>query len=205
MVSTNDRAGGAAIGAYRLHQALQRAGIESEMLVLRKVTSDPHVHRLSSYFNRGQRARRRLAEWRHRRRLVRNPRQAESEHWSLNLFRLSDRRGHQQRLKRTCGASAMGWRQLLCRMQELAKIKAPIVWTLQDMWAFTGGCHYTLAAVQSIPRELCGDCPQLIAHRGQGTSAIGSTARSSAAWSETVDDCRLLEPSGWRIAPGAAR
>lgn len=26
---------------------------------------------------------------------------------------------------------------------QISKIKAPIVWSLHDMWAFTGGCHYT--------------------------------------------------------------
>lgn len=30
----------------------------------------------------------------------------------------------------------------MMRIEELAKIHAPIVWSLHDMWAFTGGCHY---------------------------------------------------------------
>jgi hypothetical protein len=30
----------------------------------------------------------------------------------------------------------------MIRIEELLKIKAPIVWSLLDMWAFTGGCHY---------------------------------------------------------------
>jgi glycosyltransferase involved in cell wall biosynthesis len=30
----------------------------------------------------------------------------------------------------------------MIKIEELAKIKAPIVWSLHDMWAFTGGCHY---------------------------------------------------------------
>lgn len=28
-------------------------------------------------------------------------------------------------------------------LQKLANLNKPIVWTLHDMWAFTGGCHYT--------------------------------------------------------------
>lgn len=38
---------------------------------------------------------------------------------------------------------------------ELARSK-PIVWTLHDMWAFTGGCHYALQC--SNYKELCNDC-----------------------------------------------
>ncbi len=179
-VATRDRSGGAAIGAYRLHQALQRAGIESEMLVLRKVTSDPHVHRLSSYFNRGQRARRRLAEWRHHRRLVRNPRQAESEHWSLNLFSYPI-----AELINAFGADIVHLQWVgdnTLPIRELAKIEAPIVWTLQDMWAFTGGCHYTGGC--SRFRANCGDCPQLIAQAADDISFHVSSAKQRS-WAET--------------------
>ena len=35
----------------------------------------------------------------------------------------------------------------------------PIVWTLHDMNAFTGGCHYDLGCERY--RSQCGDCPQL--------------------------------------------
>jgi len=30
----------------------------------------------------------------------------------------------------------------MIKIEDLAKIKAPIVWSLHDMWPFTGGCHY---------------------------------------------------------------
>ena len=30
------------------------------------------------------------------------------------------------------------------RLSALSKIDKPIVWTLRDMWAFTGGSHYTM-------------------------------------------------------------
>jgi len=30
----------------------------------------------------------------------------------------------------------------MLRIEDLTKIKKPIVWSLHDMWAFTGGCHY---------------------------------------------------------------
>jgi glycosyltransferase involved in cell wall biosynthesis len=30
----------------------------------------------------------------------------------------------------------------MIKIEDLAKIDKPIVWSLHDMWAFTGGCHY---------------------------------------------------------------
>jgi len=29
-------------------------------------------------------------------------------------------------------------------ISDLEKIDKPIIWTIRDMWPFTGGCHYTL-------------------------------------------------------------
>ena len=179
LVSTNDRSGGAAIGAYRLHQALQRSGVESEMLVLRKVTADPSVHRLSSYLNRWGRARRRLAEYRHHQQLAENPRLAESGHWSLNLFSTPIAEVINSFSADIVHLQWVGDGYL--PISELGKIKAPIVWTLQDMWAFTGGCHYVSGC--SRYGVGCGDCPQLKSRAGDDISSRVNRAKQSS-WSE---------------------
>ena len=41
-------------------------------------------------------------------------------------------------------------------LKELVDTGKPIVWTLHDMWTFTGGCHYSGACNHFINR--CGDC-----------------------------------------------
>lgn len=41
----------------------------------------------------------------------------------------------------------------------LKQFSCPIVWTLRDMWSFTGGCHYTAGCEKF--RTGCGACPQL--------------------------------------------
>ncbi len=41
-------------------------------------------------------------------------------------------------------------------LRALAKLSKPIVWTLHDMWAFTGGCHYAGACTHFL--EKCGNC-----------------------------------------------
>jgi glycosyltransferase involved in cell wall biosynthesis len=47
----------------------------------------------------------------------------------------------------------------MLRIEELSKIKKPIVWSLHDMWAFTGGCHYDEDCGRYINK--CEKCPIL--------------------------------------------
>lgn len=42
---------------------------------------------------------------------------------------------------------------------EIVKWDKPIVFTLRDMWAFTGGCHYTFECMNF--KKECGKCPSL--------------------------------------------
>lgn len=44
-------------------------------------------------------------------------------------------------------------------LKELFKLNKPVVWTLHDMWAFTGGCHYAGDCKHFL--NCCGDCPIL--------------------------------------------
>ncbi len=43
--------------------------------------------------------------------------------------------------------------------RELAKLNKPIVWTLHDMWPFTGGCHYSGECKNFLIE--CNNCPSL--------------------------------------------
>ena len=52
IVSYSDLAGGAALGAYRLHECLLAGGIDSQMLVRRKVGSDDRVIACGSWPSR---------------------------------------------------------------------------------------------------------------------------------------------------------
>ncbi|WP_075520317.1 glycosyltransferase [Candidatus Pelagibacter communis] len=44
-------------------------------------------------------------------------------------------------------------------ISSIPKIKKPVVWTIRDMWPFTGGCHYTLGCNKFTSN--CQSCPQL--------------------------------------------
>jgi glycosyltransferase involved in cell wall biosynthesis len=47
----------------------------------------------------------------------------------------------------------------IARVEELVTVQCPIVWTLHDEWALTGGCHYTGGCEKFL--HDCGACPQL--------------------------------------------
>jgi glycosyltransferase involved in cell wall biosynthesis len=178
-VSISDGGGGAAMGAYRLHRGLRQAGVQSEMLVLRKVTEDATVHRLSSLLKRWGRAQRRLAARRHQRRLGDNPRVAGSGHWSLNLYNYP--------IASVINAFAADIVNLhwvgdnFLPISQLQKIRAPIVWTLRDMWAFSGGCHYAGDCINY--QHACGNCPQLV-NRAENDISAKASAAKRRAWSK---------------------
>lgn len=51
---------------------------------------------------------------------------------------------------------------------EISKLDCPVVWTLHDMWAFTGGCCY--AGDCKAYFRSCGSCPQLNSGSGRDIS-----------------------------------
>lgn len=55
----------------------------------------------------------------------------------------------------------VGWEFL--RIEDLKHLNVPIVWTLQDMWPMTGGCHYSAECDRYT--QSCGSCPQLRGNR----------------------------------------
>ncbi|GHB56797.1 glycosyltransferase family 4 protein [Persicitalea jodogahamensis] len=44
-------------------------------------------------------------------------------------------------------------------LEKLFRLGKPVVWTMHDMWAFTGGCHYSRGCERY--RSHCGFCPYL--------------------------------------------
>lgn len=153
-VSPTDGDGGAAVGAYKLHKAVQAAGVDSLMLVLRKYTNDPSVVTRSG-------SPRALLD------IIRDP----MDRWPLRLYRWNPHNWW-----------SVGWlpfniRSVVDRLQPdivqfhwagrgavpirtIAQLSHyPLIWTLRDMWPLTGGCHY--AGECNGYTQGCGNCPQL--------------------------------------------
>jgi len=56
-------------------------------------------------------------------------------------------------------------------IKEIEEWNKPIIWTLRDMWAFTGGCHYSFDCKKYISR--CCACPALGSKAKNDLSTIG--------------------------------
>ena len=153
LLSTSDIDGGAARSAYRLHQGLQTLGVASEMLVQLQSSDDPTVHSPRPNFPRD------LAKLR-----------AAFDFLPLKFYQ------QRQGLPFSCQWLPDGVYNRVSaikpdilnlhwvgggflQIETLAKFQQPIVFTLHDMWAFTGGCHYSQACDRYT--QSCGACPQL--------------------------------------------
>jgi glycosyltransferase involved in cell wall biosynthesis len=80
----------------------------------------------------------------------------------------------------------------LLGIEELAQLTCPIVWTLHDAWAFTGGCHYT-GDCEGF-KQLCGCCPQLGSQRDDDYSR--TLMRKKTKVFEKLD-LTVVTPSRW--------
>ena len=135
LVSESDIVGGAARAAYRLHSGLRSIGVDSRMLVQHKKTDDRFVTaprgRLSRTGN----------FWREKSRSLLKLQQTTNPVFhSLNMFPS----GFADIINNSdadvvnlhwVGKETIG-------IAELARIRKPLVWTMHDMWAFSGCEHY---------------------------------------------------------------
>lgn len=189
-VAATDRLGGAGIAAYRIHRALLEAGIDGEMLVWRKTTADPSVHRLAARLNLRARARRKLAARRHAGLLKSHPRKAGGAYWSLNLFNYPIASAVNAFKADIVHLHWLG--DNFVPIQQLASIEQPLVWTVHDMWALTGGCHYAGDCMRFV--ESCGNCPQL-ADPGRDDISARVSKEKRSAWAQVP--LTLVCPSRW--------
>lgn len=209
-LSATDKIGGAGIAAYRLHQGLQQVSIESHMLVMRKSSADPNVHRIYPYLNRWGRLQRRFAGNQHRRTLKKNTRKTDSAYWSLNHRSYPIAEAINAFDADVIHLHWIGDNFL--PIQQLPKITMPIVWTLHDMWAFTGGCHY--AGECSHYQQSCGNCPQLVQphsddisrqthqQKQQSWTSLPMTIICPSEWlADCVHESTILGPKTVEVIP----
>jgi len=181
-VNTADRKGGAAIAAYRIHCGLRDiSGIDSRLLVGIKVTRDASVH--SCY---GTAAGYRLSRLNHR--LL--------DRFCLGgVFQLppapdANRLLHSADLIHL--HNIHGGFFSYCSLLQMART-IPMIWTLHDMWSFTGYCAYSNDCKRWLTG--CGSCPQL-------TAPGAPTDRSAWHWERKKNACRdarltIVAPSRW--------
>lgn len=181
-LSSFDIAGGAARAAYRIHKGLQEVGVHSQMLVQYKressraveATEDKIVARVRSFFDSTL-----LKKYPQRHDLF-------SPQWFPDAIasKVAQINPNIINLNWVCNG--------FLRIETLAKLNRPLVWTLQDMWPFTGGCHYSQGCDRY--KISCGNCPQL--NSGQELDLSRSVwQRKAKAWKHL--NLTVVAPSEW--------
>lgn len=185
-LSTSDTGGGAFNAARRLHQGLLDKGSASRMLVQTTPGKDPLV---TAKLGRCA------------------PQLAFLRYFLDALPALTSRCGRgatftpavlPDSLARDVAAAAPDVVHLhwvaggFLRVETLARIKRPMVWTLHDSWPFTGGCH--------VPQECrrytaaCGACPQLGSRHEHDLSRMVWN-RKQNSWRQLF--MTVVAPSRW--------
>jgi glycosyltransferase involved in cell wall biosynthesis len=187
IINSEDRRGGAARAAYRLHRALRSADVDSRMLVQVKHSDDSTVVGPEGLLRNMMMPFRPALDvlpilaYRHRKK-------------STTFYPgwLPDR------IKRRVDSFAPDLVHLhwitggTLNVRTLRKLGRPLVWTLHDMWAFTGGCHYDDNCGRY--QGACGRCPALGSQRESDLSAFGWRRKSHAYRDLPLT---IVTPSKW--------
>ena len=177
---------GAGRAAYRLHSRLRAAGLQSEYFVMRKESDDSSIFKpetdcdrllavMSSPLDSLP-----LRRYRHR----------GSGFWSVNWFR----NGFDKYIRQS-GADIINLHWIgggFLQIASLGSIPQPLVWTMHDSWAFTGGCHVPGDCERY--RDACGACPQLGSGMMHDLSHAGFR-RKQKVWGRVA--MTIVAPSTW--------
>jgi glycosyltransferase involved in cell wall biosynthesis len=159
-LNLTDRKGGAAIAAYRLHKGLKKIGQDSYMLVRKKVSSDKKIFQIGMKEGRTNRVKTIFWSKFLQKEYINDNR----SELSNSVFSLPYPGYDLTKLKilRETDIINMHWVayfQSIVSLRKLFRTGKPVVWTLHDQWAFSGGCHYSAGCNGYI--DECAVCPQL--------------------------------------------
>jgi glycosyltransferase involved in cell wall biosynthesis len=187
LLSIADGGGGAARAAYRLHQGLRRQlDVAPQMLVQSKLTNDSDVLGPSGKIGKS------LAFVRPTINALSLKQYPQCNSTTYSTQWLPDGLAKQIR-KLTPDIVNLHW---ICdgflRIETLAQLHRPLIWTLHDMWSFTGGCHYNGECTGFLNQ--CGTCPQLGSTRQQDISTRVWLRKAKTFQSL---DLTLIAPSQW--------
>ena len=186
IISASELNGGAARAAYRLHKSLLLADIDSTMVVQKKCSDDFTVVTPSSRFKK----------------LINELRPA-LDHIIMKISgskvlfsssylpfsgivdKVNALNPDIVHLHWVAGGTV--------RIEDLGKINAPVVWNLQDMWPFTGGCHYTGDCTRY--ENNCGKCKILNSNKENDLSKRVFKRKVEAY--KQIDNLTIVGVSRW--------
>ncbi|KJS35645.1 MAG: hypothetical protein VR70_15670 [Rhodospirillaceae bacterium BRH_c57] len=195
-VSTYDVSGGAALAAYRLHRGLREIGAPSTMVVRLKQSEDPTVVvPLADQAEDAAHAADVAAAFR-------------TDSAGLSMFSRggfipfhTERATFGKALARNLNdydvvnlhwvRGALDWPAFF----PTRPAGQVVVWTLQDMHPFTGGCHYGLGCRRFA--ATCGACPILESQQAEDLSTIVQRRKTSVLQHFTGRALHIVSTSRW--------
>jgi glycosyltransferase involved in cell wall biosynthesis len=186
IINTRDIDGGAARAAYRLHQGLQKLNIDSTMLVANKTSDNIKVMGANSKLEKGWAKIAPTLDTLPLRAYAQRKKLTFSVQWLPDKIAAKVAKLNPDIIN-------LHWINAgYLQLETIAKFKKPIIWTLHDMWAFTGGCHYSGDCDRYT--HSCGACPALGSHT-EGDISRWIWQRKSKAWNNI--NLTLVTPSRW--------
>ena len=186
LVSYSDGGGGAGRAAYRLLQGLREQGVRAQMEALDLVSGDPAVQGPQTRFGTFAGLMRSSVDRLPLGVAMRGPRPMFSPAWLPERLAQRVRRSAPEVVHLHWVSGGM------LRIESLARIARPLIWTMHDMWTFTGGCHYDAGCGRYV--EACGRCPVLGSSR-QSDLSRWVMRRKRRAWRGVP--ITLVAPSRW--------
>ncbi len=159
LINTSDKTGGAARACNRLFRALLNAGVDAKFLVKDKSSDAVDIQSITKYsFSRLKSKSKFIFERLTIYPSLKNKRDLFFFSPANTGFNISN-----HPLVQEADVIHLHWINQgflsLNDIQKLIELKKQIVWTLHDMWAFTGGCHYSRGCLNF--QNKCGKCPIL--------------------------------------------
>lgn len=193
-VNFSDSSGGAARAAYRIHKAVNKAGVNNHMLVKQKTLNDDTVLSIEEFDKK--------IFFTYAGRFVVKKIKNQLQHRSWNRYPdkedvfLSDLRSesiHGAFQKIDFDILHLHWINLhFLNLNQLKTLSQPIIWTLHDCWPFTGICHYFYDCTRYTSQ--CGNCPFL--HSGKEKDLSREVWQKKKRFYQNMD-LHIVSPSRW--------
>ena len=186
LLSNDDLMWGAGRAAFRIHQGLRTNEVDSHLLVQTKLSEDDSVISPLTPIEKGFAKLRPTLDTLPLKLYPQFNQSVYSTQWLPD--RILDQINQFSPDMINLHNITVGYIQI----ETLKRIKQPLVWTLHDMWAFTGGCHYSNSCDRY--QKSCGACPQLNSPKDWDLSRW-IWQRKANAWKAL--NLTLVTPSHW--------
>ncbi|ASU36116.1 glycosyltransferase [Mucilaginibacter xinganensis] len=157
LINTADAGGGAPAACMRLLKALQLQQVDVKLLVTEKKTSEPLVDTIAHSFTTRLKAK--FNFFYERLPFIWFRAKDKSVRFAFSIADTGTDISNETDIA-NADILHLHWTNSgylsIKNLQQILKTGKPVVWTLHDMWAFTGGCHYAGECENFISQ--CGNC-----------------------------------------------